>query len=92
MKEYKNKEMVREFLKNEYEVPVLELYRLSDATDKDGNVAGFRIFSLRFISSCFVTISKDLDEAIDIMEVINNNSEHSVYKIKKYKNYYLVLD
>jgi hypothetical protein len=92
MKEYKNKEMVREFLKNEYKVPLLELYRLSDATDKDGNVAGFRIFSLRFISSCFATISKDLDEAIDIMEVINNNSEHSVYKIKKYKNYYLVLD
>ena len=92
MKEYKNKEMVREFLKKEYEVPVLELYRLTNATDKDGNVAGFRIFSLRFISSCFVTISKDLDEAIDIMKVINNNSEHSAYKIKNYKNYYLVLD
>lgn len=92
MSEEKNKQVLRKFLKEEYNFNGLELWRLSDITNSEGIVSGFRLLCSNFIGNGYISISKDKDEAIKLMRKMQPERDWSMFEIETYKDYTIILD
>ena len=92
MSEESNRYLLRKFLKEEYKFNNFELWRLSDITNSTGVVSGFRFLCSNFIGAGFVSISKDKDEAINLMRKMQPEIDWCFFEIESFNGYTIVLN
>lgn len=83
-----NKRVLRNFLSTVYNQSNFQLWKMN----VNGNNATYYMKGGGFIGKGLITISKDKEEAINLMKFINPDTDWSNFEIEKYKDYTIVLD
>lgn len=87
----KNKEIIRKFLRIEYKLKDFELWALH-VFNKEGDEAVFELVGGEFIGDGYITISKDHQEAIDLMKQVNPERDWGLFEIEEFNGYTIVID